>query len=82
MKTPSNNSQRATHNSGLKKHSVRISGHPTSITLEDEFWLALKTIAEKRNLTLTSLIETIDQTRGERNLSSAIRVFVLKNIVK
>ena len=63
----------------MKKHSVRISGHPTSITLEEEFWDALKKIAENQGQSLSSLITKIDETRGENNLSSAIRVFVLKN---
>ena len=63
----------------MKKHSVRISGHPTSITREEEFWDALKKIAENQGQSLSSLITKIDETRGENNLSSAIRVFVLKN---
>jgi predicted DNA-binding ribbon-helix-helix protein len=74
------NSQLTTHDLKLKKHSVRISGHPTSITLEDEFWTALRTIAKRKNTTLTALIESIDQSRGNRNLSSAIRVYILENI--
>lgn len=62
----------------MKKRSVRIAGHATSITLEDEFWDALKTIADNRNLSLNDLIAEIDTARGDSNLSSAIRVFILK----
>ena len=62
----------------MRKHSVNILGHQTSITLEDEFWDILKTSAEERNLSLNKLIAEIDETRGTKNLSSAIRLYVLK----
>lgn len=61
----------------MKKHSVRIAGHATSITLEAPFWDALRDIAAERKQSLNDLIEDIDNTRGTNNLSSAIRVFVL-----
>lgn len=63
----------------MKKHSVRIAGHATSITLEDPFWEALRAIAAERGQSLNDLIEEIDNQRGGDNLSSAIRVFVLKH---
>lgn len=63
----------------MKKHSVRIAGHATSITLEDPFWEALRAIAAERGRSLNDLIEDIDNQRGSDNLSSAIRVFVLKH---
>lgn len=61
----------------MKKHSVRIADHSTSITLEPEFWDALKVIATRRKLSINDLTTQIDESRGERNLSSAIRVFIL-----
>jgi len=61
------------------KRSVMIAGHPTSITLEDEFWKRLKIIAKTRGSTLSKLVAEIDKERGKGNLSSAIRVFVLKH---
>ncbi len=61
----------------MKKHSVRIAGHATSITLEAPFWDALRDIAAERKQSLNDLIEDIDNARGTNNLSSAIRVFVL-----
>lgn len=61
----------------MKKHSVRIAGHATSITLEAPFWDALREIAAERKQSLNDLITGIDNTRGDANLSSAIRVFVL-----
>ena len=60
------------------KRSVMIAGHPTSITLADEFWKRLKAIAKARGSTLSKLIAEIDKERGKGNLSSAIRVFVLR----
>lgn len=62
----------------MKKRSVRISGHPTSVSLEEEFWEVLCGIAAARGCSLNALVAEIDAKRGERNLSSAIRVFVLK----
>lgn len=60
------------------KRSVMIAGHPTSITLEDEFWKRLKVIAKARGSTMSQLVAEIDKARGRGNLSSAIRVFVLR----
>ena len=65
----------------MKKRSVTLQGHPTSITLEDEFWSLLKQIAEIKNQSIASLIDQIDEQRLETTsggLSSAIRVYVLK----
>jgi len=65
----------------LKKRSVNIAGHSTSVTLEHAFWLALKEIAEARQNSVAAIIADIDRARGDDpgapNLSSAIRVFVL-----
>ena len=60
----------------LRKHSVKIAGHSTSLSLEDVFWDALKEVAAERGLSLNALIEEIDRGRGG-NLSSAVRVFLL-----
>lgn len=64
----------------MKKRSVLIAGHPTSVTLEEEFWTALRTIAEQRGQSLNQIITAIDAGRSGGNLSSAIRVFVLRNL--
>ena len=61
----------------MKKHSIVLSGHQTSFSLEDEFWDALKQIAVKKKVSVSSLITEIDNQRTQ-NLSSAIRLFVLK----
>jgi predicted DNA-binding ribbon-helix-helix protein len=62
---------------GILKRSVDIAGHRTSFSLEAEFWAALKEIAARRGTPLRRLVAEIDAGRGARNLSSAIRVFVL-----
>ena len=62
------------------KRSLTISGHRTSLSLEPEFWQALRSIAKSDNRTLASVVAEIDQSRGTRNLSSAIRVWLLKRL--
>jgi predicted DNA-binding ribbon-helix-helix protein len=68
----------------LRKRSVLIAGHRTSLSLESAFWEQLKAIAERRRISLNKLIEEIDRARSAEekpaNLSSAIRVFVLRHL--
>jgi predicted DNA-binding ribbon-helix-helix protein len=64
--------------STIKKRTVVFSGHPTSVSLEDEFWKSLKEIAASRNSTVRALVAEIDSARSQTNLSSAIRLFVLQ----
>jgi len=59
------------------KRSVVISGHKTSVCLEDAFWTGPKEIASAQNRTMSDLIKSIDEERNQSNLSSAIRLFVL-----
>jgi len=63
--------------SSIVKRSIAISGHKTSVSLEDEFWKGLREIADERDQTLSYLINTINTDRQHTNLSSAIRLFVL-----
>ena len=63
----------------MQKHSVTLSGHPTSISIERELWDILKKIAKNRNQTMNSLISDLDKKR-EGNLSSTIRLFVLREV--
>lgn len=63
----------------MKKRSVKIAGHATSVTLEDEFWEALGEIAARRGMSLNQIIAEIDTGRSG-NLSSEIRVFVLNEV--
>jgi len=62
----------------IMKRSVVISGHRTSISLENAFWYALKEIAKRNDRTVNQLVSEIDDCRTE-NLSSAIRVHVLQD---
>jgi predicted DNA-binding ribbon-helix-helix protein len=62
------------------KRSVSIAGHRTSISLEEPFWEGLREIADRQKRSVQSLIGRIDAERGEQNLSSAIRVFVLNDL--
>jgi predicted DNA-binding ribbon-helix-helix protein len=66
---------------GLKKRSVDIDGHRTSVSIEAPFWDALRDIALQKGTSINQLITAIDKTRGG-NLSSAIRVFVLREMQK
>jgi predicted DNA-binding ribbon-helix-helix protein len=61
----------------LHKRSVTIAGHRTSLSLEPEFWAALRDQAKTRGWSLARLIGEIDRDRAGRNLSSAVRVFLL-----
>ena len=63
--------------SPVVKRSIVITGHKTSVSLEDAFWTGLKDIAGARNMTLSELVASIDGERRQGNLSSAIRLFVL-----
>jgi predicted DNA-binding ribbon-helix-helix protein len=61
--------------SPVVKRSVVITGHKTSVSLEDAFWKGLKEIAEARHQPLAELLVEIDRSR-QGNFSSAIRTFV------
>ncbi|OAN50440.1 aryl-sulfate sulfotransferase [Paramagnetospirillum marisnigri] len=63
----------------IAKHSLTIAGHATSVTIEREFWDEFKSIAESRGVSVNQLVAEIDSTRSG-NLSSAIRVFVLREV--
>ena len=62
----------------MLKRSLSIAGHRTSIALEPEFWAGLEAMAAERGLPLTTLIRTIDEARDSPNLSSAVRISVLR----
>ena len=66
--------------SSVIKRSVMVGGHHTSISLEDEFWSWLKEIARARGASLAQILIEIDTTREQKNLSSAIRLFVLSHV--
>ena len=61
----------------LRKRSVTLAGHSTSLALEPEFWAALDAMAKADGLSLGALIARLDAGRGERPLASACRVAAL-----
>lgn len=63
------------------KRSVTIAGHATSVTLEPEFWTTLKDIANAQDKSINVLISEIDEAKSIDNLSSAIRVYILKKLL-
>ena len=62
----------------ITKRSIAVNGNRTSVSLEDEFWQGLREIAKKEGRAITELVEQINRETHSGNLSSAIRVFVLK----
>ncbi len=60
----------------IRKRSITIAGHATSISLEEEFWAALRQIARRRGISLAALVAAVDGRRAG-NLSSALRLLVL-----
>ena len=61
----------------IRKRSVTLSGHRTSVSVEDEFWAELKAIAAAEKRSVTDVLTELDAARGG-NLSSAVRLYVLK----
>ncbi|MGE4279643.1 MAG: ribbon-helix-helix domain-containing protein [Magnetospirillum sp.] len=63
----------------LRKHSIIISGHASSVSLEPEFWDELRLIADRLGLSINQLVSQIDSDRTG-NLSSSIRVYVFNDM--
>lgn len=71
-----------TLSSKLRKRSINIHGHATSYTLEDPFFDFLRKISEERGMPLAALVGEVDDRRDRAvNLSSALRLFVLDNVL-
>ena len=67
--------------STVRKRSVAIRGHRTSFSVEQDFFTELEVIAARRRISLAALVAEIDAARPrDANLSSAIRVFVLREV--
>lgn len=63
----------------IVKRSVSINGHLTSVSLEQEFWEALKESAKAQDRSVQDLVAEVDKTRSG-GLSSALRVYVLQSV--
>lgn len=62
----------------MKKISISLCGHQTSITLEPEFIDVLYALAKRHGKSVAAIINEIDSSRESgTNLSSAIRVWIL-----
>ena len=63
-----------------QKRSFSIEGHRTSVSLDGAFWIALKEASAEDGVTLAGLINSIDKTRGQAGLSSAVRVWLVERL--
>jgi len=62
----------------VTKRSITVSGHRTSVSLEQPFWQALAEIAAARATSISALVTDIDRRRQPgTSLSAALRLFVL-----
>ena len=61
----------------LRKRSLSLAGHSTSLALEPEFWTVLEAMARSQSTSLSDIIAGIDSQRGERPLASACRLAAL-----
>jgi predicted DNA-binding ribbon-helix-helix protein len=64
----------------IRKRSVTLQAHATSVSLEDQYWAELKRMAAELGVSLATLIERVDAARGPHNLSSALRLAVLADL--
>lgn len=66
--------------SPISKRSISIGGHRTSVSLEEPFWIELKSAAKQKGVRLSRLVAQIDVDRTTTNLSSALRLFILEHL--
>lgn len=66
--------------SSVVKRSIILEGNKTSVSLEDVFWSELKNIAQRENVPLVDILNSINSQRGDANFSSAVRIFVLCSV--
>jgi predicted DNA-binding ribbon-helix-helix protein len=64
------------------KRSILVNGHRSSVSLENEYWRGLHEVGRCKNMPVAKLVDQIDHDRDNINLSSAIRVFVFKQLKK
>jgi predicted DNA-binding ribbon-helix-helix protein len=64
----------------IKKRSIRLGDHKTSVSLEGPFWDLLNEIAQKQGERVSEIVVKIDKDRERANLSSAVRLFVLGHV--
>ena len=64
----------------IRKRSVTLEGHATSVSVEDPYWAELTRMAVEAGISLGALIARIDRERDTANLSSALRLAVLADL--
>jgi predicted DNA-binding ribbon-helix-helix protein len=64
----------------MKKRSVTLQGHATSVSVEEAFWTELRRMAAETGVSISVLIGRIDRERDTGNLSSALRLAVLDDL--
>lgn len=65
----------------LKKSVIIANRHQTSISIEPEFWTVLQQLAMQKGMSVNQLVTEIDLQRDGENLSSAVRIFILKTLL-
>jgi predicted DNA-binding ribbon-helix-helix protein len=66
--------------SSVRKRSILVNRHKTSVSLEDAFWDEVRAIARSRNMTLSDFVSDVERGRRAGNLSSALRLIVLETL--
>ncbi|MAY31273.1 MAG: aryl-sulfate sulfotransferase [Rhodovulum sp.] len=62
-----------------QKRSVTLRGHRTSVSLEPEFWTALRDIADEKGMAINALTAEIDAERDlDAGLATAMRLYILR----
>jgi len=65
----------------LRKRSITLRGHRTSIALEEPFWAVLDAWAAADRRALAALVAAIDERRAaDQPLASALRVAALDRV--
>lgn len=64
----------------IAKRSIVVAGSRTSVTVEEQFWSALREIAQSQGKSLSEVVTGI-KAGDPGNLSSGIRLFVLDRLV-
>lgn len=63
----------------IRKYSVAINGHKTSISLEDEFYEQIRAMAARRECRISEIVEEVEAANAGKNLSSQLRLAVLRD---
>jgi predicted DNA-binding ribbon-helix-helix protein len=62
----------------VKKRTIVIANHNTSVSMESAFWDSLKEIAASEGIPINRLVSRIHAKRQNANMSSAVRVYILE----